>query len=40
MTEVMVSCVTGPVTGEVALIEVVYRMENTADGIGWEALGN
>ena len=33
----MVTRVTGPVTGKVAVIKVLHRVENGADGIGWKA---
>jgi hypothetical protein len=40
MVEVMVTRVTGPVTGEITMIEVVYRIENIADRIGLKAWRN
>jgi hypothetical protein len=40
MAAVMVTRVTGSVTGKVAMIKVIHRIENAADGIGLDAWRN
>jgi hypothetical protein len=40
MVEVMVTRVTGPVTGKITMVEVIHRIENIADGIGLKGWRN